>query len=490
MTKKKSKMVPKKSSAYLTHNSTLARMKLIFVTKGSWGDIQPVIVLGHALLQKNHTVKIATHARYESVIRKHGIDFAELPGDPAAVLESKAGQQMLAAGQGLEVVKKLQESNPPSPQATFEACEGMDLIVSVTMTQFECYCAAELLKIPYVRMSLSPLAATSQNPAVTLPFKDLKFGFLNMLTHELVEKVWWTRQAEHINKWRVEKGLIPVMNWFGMTPLIRMQDIPLLAAFSPSVFPKPMDWGWQDSVAGYLFWSEELSKEEQLAIPAGLEAFLAAGPQPVYFGFGSMPAPNPEQLIKIVLDVVRMNSCRAILCAGWTQLANQEYKDVFVCEKVAHDWLFPKCSALVIHGGAGTTGAALRSGKPTMVCPVFADQPFWGRTVAKIGCGPNPVPFKDMNSSNVSEGLKFCQRPEVIDKARSIGEAIRGEWDSGFGAVTWIETVAVSVTPPIPKVASLGTGAILVRKLQGSGYIFRLLMALIVFLVYYLVFFR
>lgn len=459
-------------------------MKIVFLTKGSWGDVQPVIVLARALQKKKHEVRIATHARYRTVIEKHQIKFAELPGDPAVILESKEGKDMLATGQGLAVIKKLQEANPPSPQAALEACRGMELVISVTMTQFESYCAAEFLGLRYARMCLVPLAATSCNPAITLPFSDLKLGFLNLLTHELVEKVWWTRQAPEINKWRVENNLAPVNNWFGMTPLIRMQEIPLLAAFSPTVFPKPHDWGWTDSVCGFLFWSDELSQEEQAPLPEGLEDFLSNGPAPVYFGFGSMPASDPSKLLQLVKDVVRINSCRAVLCAGWTSLSKEENKDVFICDKVPHDWLFPKCSALVIHGGVGTTGAALRAGKPVVVCPVFADQPFWGRTVAKLGCGPTPIPFKDMNSANLSSALKFCESSEVKEKAASVGRSIRSEWDFGRGAVSWLEDIAAHVRPPRRQVATLGSGAILVHKFKGSGWIFRLAFIWIVVLTF------
>jgi len=201
-----------------------------------------------------------------------------------------------------------------------------------------------------------------------------------------------------------------------------------------------------------------------------------------------MPASNPERLLQLVLDVVRTNSCRGVLCAGWTHLKKEEHKDLFICDKIPHDWLFPKCEALVIHGGVGTTGAALRSGRPVVVCPVFADQPFWGRTVARLGCGPVPIPFKDLDSVKLSTALKFCQREEVKAKCATMGKAIKAEWDFGAGAVSWLEDIAASVRPPIAKVATLGTGAILVHKLKGSGWFFRLLMVFIVFMVYYIVF--
>lgn len=53
---------------------------------------------------------------------------------------------------------------------------------------------------------------------------------------------------------------------------------------------------------------------------------------------------------------------------------------VFILGNVPHDWLFDneRVSAVVHHGGAGTTAVGLAKGRPTVVVPFFGDQGFWG----------------------------------------------------------------------------------------------------------------
>jgi len=346
------------------------------------------------------------------------------------------------------------------------------------MTTFEAYCAAEFLGIRYARMCLIPLPATRRSPSVLLPIANVS-GWLNLLTHEIVEGVWWSRQKTAINKWRVEKKLPPVKNFFGLTPLIRMQNIPLLAAFSPTVFPKPPEWGWDDSVCGFMFWSEEMEKEP---IAPGLEDFLANGTPPIYFGFGSMPATSPERLLTVVKEVVSTLGCRAVICTGAIKVKPEDNKDIFTVQRAPHNWLFPRCQALVIHGGVGTTGAGFRSGRPIVVCPVFADQPFWGSLVFNHGCGPKPIPFKELNGARLSAALRYCQHPAVIAKAAILGPKIEAEWDNCASAVSWLEQIAPSLRPPIPKMATLGTGSVLVWKFSGLRPFLRLLIVFIVLL--------
>jgi hypothetical protein len=54
-------------------------------------------------------------------------------------------------------------------------------------------------------------------------------------------------------------------------------------------------------------------------------------------------------------------------------------------------------AAVVHHGGTGTTGAAVASGRPQVVCPFVADQPFWARRMHLLGVAPLPIPPAQAN---------------------------------------------------------------------------------------------
>jgi len=101
-----------------------------------------------------------------------------------------------------------------------------------------------------------------------------------------------------------------------------------------------------------------------------------------------MASSDPQRLTELLVAAVRQAGVKAVLLAGWGGLKISSDKEIFSAEALPHDWLFPRIAAVVHHGGAGTTGAALRA----VVVPFAMDQPFWGSRVAALGAGPEPIP--------------------------------------------------------------------------------------------------
>jgi vancomycin aglycone glucosyltransferase len=141
-------------------------------------------------------------------------------------------------------------------------------------------------------------------------------------------------------------------------------------------------------------------------LPPKLEAFLAQGAPPVYFGFGSMPDTSPEHSTRILLDTIRSAGCRALISEGWSGLGVGALPDgVMRIGAVTHAHLFPRVAAVVHHGGAGTTTTAVRCGTPQLVVPHTADQFYWARRVEMLGLGPPPLPRKRLRARDLAEAL-------------------------------------------------------------------------------------
>jgi sterol 3beta-glucosyltransferase len=101
---------------------------------------------------------------------------------------------------------------------------------------------------------------------------------------------------------------------------------------------------------------------------------------------------------------------------------------VFQLDAIPHPWLFPRCAAVVHHGGMGTTAAGLRAGKPTLICPYFHDQPFWGSVVRDLGVGPSPLPQADLSVDRLAEALRQVTADDGMrQRAEALGAKIRAE---------------------------------------------------------------
>jgi sterol 3beta-glucosyltransferase len=170
---------------------------------------------------------------------------------------------------------------------------------------------------------------------------------------------------------------------------------------------------------------------------------LEEGEAPIYFGFGSMAGRNPERLTRIVIEALKYTNMRGIIASGWGGLKPDDLpKTIFTIEKAPHDWLFPRMAAVVHHGGAGTTAAGLRAGCPTIICPFFGDQPFWGQRVHALGVGSQPIPQKKLTVEKLSITIReVMTNPGIRQNAKELCEKIRKE-DGIANTISIIERLA------------------------------------------------
>jgi UDP:flavonoid glycosyltransferase YjiC (YdhE family) len=174
-----------------------------------------------------------------------------------------------------------------------------------------------------------------------------------------------------------------------------------------------------------------------------LLAFLESGPAPVYIGFGSMASSDPRATAIIALEALRATGQRGVLFKGWGGLQPEDLPpDVFMIGSTPHSWLFPRMSAIVHHGGAGTTGAGLAAGVPSIVVPFFADQPFWGQRVYDLRVGPPPISRRRLTAENLSAAIRMVVDDQALRRrAADLGTRIRAE--DGVGAAVQLIERAV-----------------------------------------------
>lgn len=132
---------------------------------------------------------------------------------------------------------------------------------------------------------------------------------------------------------------------------------------------------------------------------------------------------------EIVLAALAKTGQRAVLASGWGGLKMTSLpENVFMLDQAPHDWLFPRMAAVVHHGGAGTTAAGLRAGKPTLIVPFIADQPFWGNGIYQAGLGPKPIPQAKLTVDGLAAAINTAVNDgEMCRRAEAVSEKLRAE---------------------------------------------------------------
>ena len=402
-------------------------LRITCLTIGSRGDVQPYIALAKGLIAEGHRVRIATHAEFEPWIQEHGIDFAVVDGNPAELMRICVEHGMFTVSFMKEAASKFRGWIDDLLRSAWEACQDTDLLIESPSAMAGIH-IAEALEIPYFRAFGMPWTRTRAYPhAFAVPNKR-RGGAYNQLSYVLFDALFWTGISSQVNRWRKNTLKLPQTTF----ERLHANKVPFLYNFSPSVVPPPLDYSDWVRVTGYWF----LDEGKEWTPPAELSAFIKKARDDdkklVYIGFGSIVVSDPAALTKAVVDSVLKADVRCILSKGWSdRLGGADVSkpeiplpdDILQIKSAPHDWLFQQIDAAVHHGGAGTTGASLRAGIPTIIKPFFGDQFFFGNRVEDLRVG---ICMRKMNVSLFSRALWEATHSErMIGKAKALGEQIR-----------------------------------------------------------------
>jgi sterol 3beta-glucosyltransferase len=396
--------------------------KILINTFGTRGDIQPFIALGKGLKTAGFEVAVCTSEGYKAFVEEHGLHYVYMDNELLRLSQAALGESSGLLSIIRQMVSAIRRSMDDEWKAalTFQP----DLIVYHPKC-LGSYHVAERLHIPAI-MSL-PLPFYTPTREFPVPFMSgiQLGGWFNHFSYRLMG-LSSGMYGGTINDFR-RKTL-------GMSPIGRFADallrsdgkpVPVLYPYSPSLLPVPKDFPAHVHVTGYWFLDQTTTWQ-----PAPeLVRFLEAGTPPIYIGFGSIGARNAEKRTRIVLEALENSGQRGLLVSGWGGLkASSLPQNVLMAESLPHDWLFPQVAAVVHHGGAGTTAAGLRAGKPSVICPFMADQPFWGKLIYQQGVGPEPIPQSKLNADRLADAVHTAVNDqEMQHRAAEMGEKIRGE---------------------------------------------------------------
>lgn len=411
-------------------------MRIAIVCNDTRGGIQPYIALGLGLRKAGHEVRMVSPSDFAPMFAEAGLPLSPLTGGIQAAVQGTAVAEMGTLAAMRFAAREMPGMLETWMREALQACEGVDVLTGGVGGMVVGLSVADKLGKPFIETHLQPVSApTDAYPGVLLAGMPRWLGGWSWrLSHHLSELALWMPFQPAMRSAR-KKVL-------GLAGRPRAADgQPILYGLSRHVVPIPSGKDRPRHVTGY--WT--LPAPTGWTPPPALEAFLARGGPVVSIGFGSMTSQNPEAVTDLVLGAVRAAGVRAVLLSGWGGLkALPGVEDVFCADALPHDWLFPRVAATVHHGGAGTTGAALRAGVPTIVVPFVMDQPFWAARAAGLGVAPPPIPRARLTRERLAEALRRAVSDEPMRaRAAALGEQIRAE--DGVGeAVRIFERLAVS----------------------------------------------
>jgi sterol 3beta-glucosyltransferase len=402
-------------------------LRITCLTIGSRGDVQPYIALCKGFIAEGHKPRIATHSEFKGWIEGHGIEFAPVAGDPAELMRICVENGMFTYSFLKEASSTFRGWIDELLSSAWEACQGSDILIESPSAIAGIH-VAEALQIPYFRAFTMPWTRTRAYPHAFVVPEHKMGGAYNYITYVMFDNVFWKAIAGQVNRWRKKELGLSRTNLEKMQP----NKVPFLYNFSPSVVVPPLDYSDWIRVTGYWF----LDEGQNFQPPKVLTDFIAKarkdGKKLVYIGFGSIVVSDSAALTKTIVKSVLKADVRCILSKGWSDRLDKKDAsepeivlpdEILQIKSAPHDWLFTQVDAAAHHGGAGTTGASLRAGLPTIIKPFFGDQFFFGSRVEDLGVG---IYLRKLNVSVFSRALWEAVHSErMVVKAKVLGEQIR-----------------------------------------------------------------
>lgn len=425
-------------------------MKIGIQTWGSEGDINPFIALAAELAKAGHDVKLAITSAdrrdFSPFAQKYGFKIHSV--DFIAESEEKLneiGKRMIQSPDHLKQLKFIfSEMFQPGVNKMYkisaELCAENDLVIG-HFIHHPLQAAAEKSGTPHITVALNHGALpTRYAPPVPLP--DLG-KTINSAIWKISLRILNKIILPFINSLRENEGLSPAKSYREVweSPLCN------LIAVSPVLCePKP-DWGSNHHVCGFFKLKNDSLKWDW---PEGLDSFLGHIMEPVYMTLGSMTGTANNSLLinettRLLYDAAKIANVRAIIQSRWEHVTDiPEDKNIFRVNSSPYSRVFPKCAAIVHHGGAGTTQMALMSGKPSLIIGHIQDQFLFGAELVRLGVSPFVLNRNTVTPGKIGRGLReILLHPAMTQKAITAGKIMQEE-DGTATAVRIINSLEIS----------------------------------------------
>jgi len=390
-------------------------MRIALSAVGTRGDVQPMLALGLALRTRGHDVRLCAPPDFHDLVIDVGLPFFPVGQDVHEMVTVICPDMVRNPLAPLRVMDEMIRYQFDDLR---KACEGAELLVGGGIQAAAPSIAADL-EIPYFYAIYCPVVLRSREHPAPLFKRQDRPGWANLLSWWACERFFDLALGKPLNRERAKMGLAPMRRLYEHA----FRSGTTLLATDPVVAPAPSDGRHGVVPTGFWFYEDPAGLEP---LDPELQAFLAAGPAPVYVGFGSMPAEDPERLTRTLVDGVLASGQRAVLHRGWAGLGSDDLPpQIHLVGSVSHTKLFRRVCAVVHHGGSGTTANALRAGLPQVVVPHVVDQFYWAERVRRLGVGPPAPTLKSLDAERLARAIRTAATSAGLrDRANEVATQI------------------------------------------------------------------
>lgn len=383
-------------------------MKILLISIGTRGDMEPFLAIGKILKEKGHQVIYAFPEQFRNLAEDSNMEFTSLGAEYIKMIDSDDGKAAMGgSGPGL---KKLFTN-------IRLGINSKEINKELINKQYEIIGNENPDRILYNGKAIYPVIWEINNRGKTILISPVPFvhyvkdhthvafhsnygPFLNKLTFSFVNSalvltimisIKWLKVTRKITRKQIKNTLL---------------SNKAIYTISPSLFKRPDYWNKNLKILGY----HERDKTTNWKPNKNLEKFITKHNKILFITFGSMINPEPEKKTKTILDILEKHKIPAIIntASGGIVKPTKYNSELFhFVKQIPYHWIFPKIYAVIHHGGSGTTHTALKYGCATMIIPHIIDQYVWNDIISNLGLGPKGIAINKIARKNLE--------PKIID---------------------------------------------------------------------------
>ncbi|MCW5518109.1 glycosyltransferase [Muriicola sp. Z0-33] len=405
-------------------------MKILLISVGTNGDIEPFLAIAELLKEKGHDIVCCFPEQFRTITKEANHHFVGLGAEFLELLESVNGK--IVMGGRASIIRKI--------KAYYSLYQKSSLVNKILVKQQQ-----DLInditpdKVIYNIKSLYPLIWTIDNPEKAILVSPIPYlvhstknqahiGF-NKNFGSIINKLTY-----RLSNYGLIKNVLSVTKDCASIKKITFKQLKkvlcnskMIYTVSPSLFTRPNYWPTNVQILGF----HERNKRNTWEANDELKAFISKHDKILFVTLGSMTNENPEEKTAIVLDIVQRYGIPTIIntsSGGLMKPNSYESNLLLFVSNIPYDWIFSKVYAVMHHGGSGTTHTSLKYGCSSLIIPHIIDQFMWRNAVYDLGVGPRGIDISKLNLKTLEPLiLNLYQNAVYKERAKQISEQMKKE---------------------------------------------------------------